>query len=257
MNAQQQSGAVLAPRGAVAFGRTQDLGDLTARHSVNGPSLAWRLRNLLRYRRRELPSAVATRFLGWVPGIIQVRSALALVRFSPDLSRLDLVQRQRLEELLAAQVSPFALASPYGAQVTDFGIVSRRLVTNAGVGFLVDAFQNLVELENMRYHAFGVGVTAEAQGDTALVTELTTEYATDNVRPTGSTTEGAANVFRSVATLSPDGAGTLAITEHMLLSQAATGGGVGLDRSVFAAVNLTRGADSLQATYDFTVTAGG
>jgi hypothetical protein len=143
-------------------------------------------------------------------------------------------------------------------RVLDLGLISTRVVTDAGVQFLVDALQNLTEPENLKFHGFGTGGTAEAASQTALVTELTTEYATDNTRPTGSLTEGAsANIFRTVATLSPDGAGTLAITEHGIFSQAATGGGTMLDRSLFSAINLTRGSDSLQTTYDLTIPSGG
>lgn len=142
-------------------------------------------------------------------------------------------------------------------QVVDLGLMSLRVVTDAGVGFIVDAFQNSVELENMKYHGYGTGSTAEAAGDTALVTELTTEYATDNTRPTGTTTEGAtANIYRTVATLSPDSGGSIALREHGVFSQAATGGGVLLDRTVYAAVTLTAGSDSLQTTYDLTFTSG-
>ncbi len=140
-------------------------------------------------------------------------------------------------------------------EVVDLGLVSLRVVTDTGVAFIVDAFQNTTELENMRYHGYGTGTTAEAAGQTALVTELTTQYATDNTRPTGSTTEGAsANIYRSVGTLSPDA--SVAITEHGLFSQAATGGGVMIDRSVFSAINLISG-DSLQTTYDLTFSSGG
>lgn len=142
-------------------------------------------------------------------------------------------------------------------RILDLGLASLRVVTTAGVNYIVDAFQGTVEPENMRYHGFGTGTAAEAVGDTALVTELTTQYATDNTRPTGTLAEGAsANVFRTVATLSPDSGGTLAITEHGIFSQAAVAGGVLLDRTVFAAVNLVAGSDSLQATYDHTQTAG-
>lgn len=140
----------------------------------------------------------------------------------------------------------------------DLGLASMRVVTTAGVNFIVDAFQNSVELEILKYHGIGTGTTAEAVGDTALVTELTTEYASDNTRPTGSLGEGAtANVYRTAATISPDSGGVLAITEHGIFSQAATGGGTLLDRSKFAAVNLTAGSDSLTATYDATFAAGG
>lgn len=137
----------------------------------------------------------------------------------------------------------------------NYGLVSLRVVTTAGVNFIVDAFQNLVELETLKYHGIGTGTTAEAVGDTALVTELTTQYNPDNTRATGTLAEGAgANVFRSVGTNAVDA--TVAITEQGMFSQAATGGGTLLDRSVFSALNLVSG-DSLQTTYDFTVSSGG
>lgn len=137
-----------------------------------------------------------------------------------------------------------------------YGLASLRVVTDAGVGYLVDALQNLTEPENMKYHGFGTGTTAEAASQTALVTELTTQYATDNTRPTGSQTENGANVYRTVATLDPDA--DVAITEHGIFSQAATGGGVMLDRSLFSVVNLSgAGGDTLQATYDLTINSGG
>jgi hypothetical protein len=141
-------------------------------------------------------------------------------------------------------------------RVFDLGLVSMRVVTDTGVGFIVDAFQNLVELENMKYHGFGTGTGAEAAGDTALGTEFTTEYATDNTRPTGTTTESASNAYQTVATFSPNAGGTLAVTEHGVLSQAATGGGVLLDRSKFSAVNVVASADSIQSTYTLTLTSG-
>lgn len=139
---------------------------------------------------------------------------------------------------------------------TPYGLASLRVVTTAGVGFITDAFQNIVELEIMNFHGFGTGGAAEAVGNTGLTTELTTQYATDNTRPTGTQSESAANVYRTVATLDPDA--DVAITEHGIFSQAATGGGVLLDRSLFSVINLVGATgDSLQATYDFTCTSGG
>lgn len=146
-----------------------------------------------------------------------------------------------------------------GDQIIDLGLAGCRVVTDAGVGFIVDAFQNTVELENMKFHGFGLdtGSTAEAAGNTALDSEFTTEYASDNTRPTGTTAEGAsANIYQTVATFSPDSGGTLAVEEHGVFSQAATGGGVLLDRTVFATVNVVAGSDSLQATYELTLPSG-
>jgi hypothetical protein len=137
--------------------------------------------------------------------------------------------------------------------VEPLGLMSMAVVTTVGVGFIVDAFQNLVELELMKFHGYGTGGTAENVADTALVTELTTQYATDNTRPTGTTVEGASgNIYRTVATLSPDA--NVAITEHGVFS--ATSAGTLLDRSLFTVVNLVGSADSLQTTYEITFTAG-
>lgn len=138
--------------------------------------------------------------------------------------------------------------------VEDCGLLSTRLVTNAGVGYLVDALQNIVEPESLKFHGLGTGTNAENQTDTALQTELSTAYNPDSTRATGSTTEASANVFRSVGTNTLDA--TAAVTEHGLFTQAATGGGVLLDRSVFGALNLGNG-DSVQTTYDWTLSAGG
>jgi hypothetical protein len=136
----------------------------------------------------------------------------------------------------------------------DLGIVSRKVVTDTGVAFIVDAFQNTTEIENLKFHGIGTGGAAEAVGNTALTTELTTQYNPDNTRATGSTTENAANIYRTVGTNAVDSA--VSITEHGIFSQAATGGGTLLDRSLFTAVALASG-DSLQSTYDLTLTAGG
>lgn len=126
------------------------------------------------------------------------------------------------------------------------GLVSRRLVTTAGVNAMVDAFQNLFELENFNFHDSGTGTTAEAIGDTTLVTPA------GHARVSGTQTEPAANQYRSQATVAYTS--TLAITEHGLFSAAS--GGTLLDRSVFSAVNVNNG-DSIQFTYTLTINAGG
>jgi hypothetical protein len=97
--------------------------------------------------------------------------------------------------------------------IEHFGLVSTKKVTTAGVNYLVDAWQNSVELESMKYHGVGTGTNAESNGDTALQTESTTALNPDSTRATGSTTEGgSANVFRSVGTVTFDG--SAAITER-------------------------------------------
>jgi len=138
--------------------------------------------------------------------------------------------------------------------VTDYGLASLRVVTTTGVGYIIDAFQNLTEVENFKYHGIGTGTNAEASSDTALQTELTTQYSPDNTRATGTQGEGASgNIYRTVGTVTVDASAT--ITEHGVLSQAATGGGTLLDRSVFSAVGLAA-SDSLQIPYEMTMPAG-
>lgn len=140
--------------------------------------------------------------------------------------------------------------------VTDYGIVSRRVITTAGVAHLVDDWQaGTPRMYNvMHFHGCGTGAAAEASSDTALGTESTTALNPDSTRATGTDTQPSSNVFQSVGTLTFD-AGA-AITEHGILSQAATGGGTLWDRSVFTAINVVS-ADSIQFTYQCTISAGG
>jgi hypothetical protein len=144
--------------------------------------------------------------------------------------------------------------------VEPAGVLSRKVVTNTGVDFIVDAFQNIVELELLKFHGIGNPATANAEAatDSALQTELTTQYNPDSTRATGSTTEvaGTPTKYRTVGTNTVDASAT--IKEHGILSQAATGGGTLLDRSAFDASPLSLvSGDSLQSTYDLTISAGG
>jgi hypothetical protein len=133
----------------------------------------------------------------------------------------------------------------------DYGILSYRVITDAGVAFLVDDWDTAAqEITNMNYHASGTGAVAEAVGDTALGAEATT--ITDRVA--GTKSQPAANQLRSVGTQSYTGAG--AITEHGLFSVITESSGILWDRSVFAAINVGNG-DSIQWTYTCTVNSGG
>lgn len=178
-------------------------------------------------------------------------SILKALPHLPDDLAAELVDR--MKSIFVAESSLALKVIRREGQIEDYGIVGRKVVTDVGVGYIVDAFQNSVELENMKYHGLGTGSTAEAAGDTALVTELTTEY-TGNVRATGTTTEGAsANIYRTVATNTLDGTPGAALREHGVFS--ASSAGVLLDRTVFAAITLSSG-DSLQSTYELTLTSG-
>jgi hypothetical protein len=131
----------------------------------------------------------------------------------------------------------------------DYGCVGVHLIVTAGKNYVAACFDNTSEPELLKFHGFGTGTTAAAAGDTALGTELTTQYATDSTRPTGSQAH-ATNTYTTVATLSPDSGGTIAVTEWGLFSASAAG--TLFDRQVFSAVNLVSGSDSLQTTYVLT-----
>lgn len=139
----------------------------------------------------------------------------------------------------------------------DYGCVGYRLVTNAGVAFLVDDWDPAAstDMSTMKYHGVGTTNTAENVTDTALAAECTTALNPDSTRATGVATQPSANILRSTGTLTFDASST-AVVEHGLFSQAATGSGTLWDRTVFAVVTMLTG-ESLQMQYDGTVNAGG
>lgn len=135
--------------------------------------------------------------------------------------------------------------------IVDYGIICHRLVTDAGVAFLVDDWDNNgADLTTLNFHASGTTNTAEAAGDTALGAEATT--VTDRVA--GTRSQPAANQYRSVGTQTFTG--TAAIVEHGLFSVVTESAGTLWDRSVFAALNVVNG-NSIEWTYTVTVNAGG
>ena len=130
---------------------------------------------------------------------------------------------------------------------TDLGVVSRRMVTTAGVTWLATTFTNTAEPETLNFHDCGTGTTAEAIGQTTLVTP----FGGSRVAGTQST-PGSTNIYRSVATISFSG--TFAITEHGLFT--ASTSGTMFDRSLFSAINVVSG-DSIQFTHETTFPSGG
>jgi hypothetical protein len=212
-------------------GYTRPRGNLTARKIVRTRApLLWRLQNALR--------------VSWLRGWIAAHLIAPLANawgVATMIAQLDAV-----------------LIKADGTR-TYYDALSHRVITTAGVNFLVaDWDVNTASATNdittLKYHGCGTGTTAEATGDTALVTESTTALNPDSTRPTGTQSHSTANILVSVGTATFDA--SAAITEHGLFSQAATGGGTLWDRSVFSAINVVSG-DSIQFTYSCTVSAGG
>lgn len=131
--------------------------------------------------------------------------------------------------------------------IEDLGVVSRRVVTTAGVAWLATAFTNTVEPEILNFHDCGTGNTAESSAQTTLVTP----FGGSRVSGTQST-PGSTNIYRSVATIAFTS--TLAIVEHGIFT--ASTSGTMFDRSLFSAINVING-DSIEFTWELTLPAGG
>ncbi len=137
-------------------------------------------------------------------------------------------------------------------QVTDYGLVSTRVVTTAFCTFLAAQLQtDSSEIGDYKYHEFGTGTGAESAANTSLT--FSTEMVGD-VRAQG--TQVASTVtYTTVATATFDGTGG-AITEHGVFSNTRAAGGTLMDRSLFAVINVVA-TDTITATYVLTWTAGG
>ena len=127
----------------------------------------------------------------------------------------------------------------------DLGVLGRnKKFTTVGRDFLIDAFQNITELEDMKWHDSGTGVVAESNGDTALGTP------SGEARDSGTQIEDGSDTYRTVSTHTY--AGTFAITEHGIFSASTVG--TLLDRTVFAAINVVN-LDKIEFTFDLLVAA--
>ena len=135
----------------------------------------------------------------------------------------------------------------------DLGVVSRHVVTNAGVAAIVDGLDSLT-MANFNFHGVGTGTGAEAASETGLVTESTTILTVDSTRATGTKSQPSANIYQTLGHVTFDGSGS--IIETAVFSQAATGGGIMLDRGVHGVVAVVSG-DYIDYTYQLTLPAGG
>ena len=130
--------------------------------------------------------------------------------------------------------------------IFDLGIISTKVVTDAFVNYVVDELQSSSGgIANFRYHGSGIGVTAESQAQTALVSEVAS-------RATGTQQEGAsANIYKTVGVVNY--LASFAIREHGLFR--ASSGDVMADRSLFSIINVGSG-DGIEFTYELTLPAG-
>ena len=131
----------------------------------------------------------------------------------------------------------------------------QNTVVNSGETALRDCFggtgtPTCTTVQNFKYHGIGTSGTAIGETDSGCLTELTTQYQTDNTRATGTQTNNGANVYRTVATNTVDASVT--INEFCLMSQAAVGGGTMWTRILIGPYSLVSG-NTITTTYDLTI----
>lgn len=141
----------------------------------------------------------------------------------------------------------------------EYGVVSYRVVTDAGVTYMRDDFNNAsggADISIFNFHGAGTGTGAEAAGDTALGTESTTALNPDSTRATGTRSVPGSNTFKTVGILTYDA--DTAVTEHGIFTTSGTGTGTLWDRSKFSAINVVGASgDSISFSYTLTLTSGG
>lgn len=209
---------------------------------------------------RHLPDDLQRAINRWTPQSIlggTIKRSLAHLPRDLAAELLDAIQRSLiLESSLAVKRinGPLGVHGDPGT-VDDYGIVSRKVITTAGVTFLRDDWNNNAQdFTTFNFHGIGTTNTAESTSDTALVAESTTALNPDNTRATGTRSTPSSTSFASVGTLTADSA--IAAVEHGLFSVATVGSGTLWDRSIFSTVNLAS-ADSIATTYTCTLSAGG
>jgi len=242
------TGGAMQPSSKVTAHKEVNLGELKR------PTFWWRLAQLYKSK-NDLPMLIAQKMLGRVNGVIQLKTAMLGKVYKADWTKLAPWQQRQLRELLELNTDPYQLVRHFGGQVIDYGVLSRKTITEAGVAFIVDAWQNSVELEIMRFHALGTNNLAENNTHTALQVEITGNHYNNGNRPTGTTAEGGgANIFETVGTHVHATAGDT-ITEHAVVS-VQTGAYVMLDRHIFTGVPLAV-SDTFVTTYRITLTSNG
>lgn len=126
--------------------------------------------------------------------------------------------------------------------VEDYGVVSRRVITDAGVAVLVATGQKIWDFN---FHDCGTGNTAAAVTDVALVTPY------GGARAVGSQSS-ATNTYTTVGVITFTGA--LSIKEHGIFNAAASV--TLLDRTVHTTQAVASG-DTITYTYVLTLPSGG
>jgi len=127
----------------------------------------------------------------------------------------------------------------------NLGLVSCKKVTTAFANYLVDELQaSNVAFSNFRFHDMGDSSTGESNAHTALQNSRET-------RVEGNQTENGAGIYKSVATITATAGYT--VQEHGMFNIVIAG--VMLDRNLVPNAPVVIANDTVQFTYELTVSA--
>lgn len=153
-------------------------------------------------------------------------------------------------ELVVARATLRVVKIERGGRHIDYGVVSRKKVTQAFVkdlaATLAASAGPYATFNDYKFHGSGTDNTGESNAQTALITEVATRSTGTQVDFSSGTTGN----YRTVATITYGASFT--IVEHGLFN--ADPSGTMLDRSVFAGIAVASG-DSIQFTYELTISA--
>lgn len=206
-----------------------------------GPGFWWHFRNRIRY----------SFWSGWI--------AFHLARLlSKTLGVVTLVSELRLIKRTADGV------------IVDYGVVSYRMITTAGVNMLANDFNggaSGADISNFKFHGWGgvKGTTPpateqapELRTDNALITPLVTSYQLGTTLPvvpgtsTATTFTDPTYTTQYAATFTED----MIINEHVLANQAAIAGATVWDRSKYGNTPMKKD-ESMTFQYVLTIQSGG
>lgn len=228
--------------------------DVRAVRAMKAPWIRRFKNHLLPGHMKGLVAYLASRSLGPTVGLVSVIGELRMRTLHlPGQVYFEWLARKKAG---VPQDELDAFRMLYGKHV-DYGVVSYRVITDAGVAYMVDDFDNAsggADISLFNFHGCGTGSTAESAADTTLVSEITTQITPDSTRATGTRSQPAANQYRSTGTVNFDGSVT--VQEHGFFNQAGTGGGILWDRTVHGSQAMGSG-ESIQYQYTLTVNSGG
>lgn len=199
----------------------------------------------LRYEQRDWGEPIQTRILAWLRDHIhrEIPRAWYQMVLGHDI-HISMFAELYTKHFHNEEKDPFT--GQYG-WLENCGRASRGKVTTAFRDYNATQFvTDTTTFGDFKFHRPGTSATAEANTDTALVTDAGLEATGNQTNPTGST-------YQTVATVTADTTETW--QEHSVRNATGAAGGTMLDRSLISPTVAVVNLDTVQFTYVLTVNA--